>query len=1035
MILFPRAAAKNPATNPSVLERLSQSENPRVIELVAANTSTPRRALERLAAGRNLKVRAVVAGNTSTPADVLASLAADRNEAVRLAVASNESASSAALDSLLSQLRGAGSPSGTMRVAVARNENASPALLSNLAKDPSAEVQVAVATNRATPLSARAELFKKAHLRPLIIATGHVESPAARVKVAQSHQYSRPSGVLEVLAHDADVDVRRAVAAAPDTGPELLTTLCSDRDARVVAVAKAASEKDPTELSRMAGSTDELVLSVVRRNPGTPVEVKGALAVRLLPNSDVETLRQIARDETTPSEVLNALASHADRSVRFSLASRGGLPTQAQVRLAGDPLEEIRKAVAVNATTQPLLLTRLASDSSPEVRQEVAKNASTPPEVFTTLATDKDPEVQVAIAGNQQAPQHALALIAANGHQPRRPGWGRPSQTTYPDKDDPRVAVASNPNAPAEALRVIAGSRSDLHGLLLRNPATPGDVIDQLTRGLLVERAERRSSRTRWVPTGDENEAEGMLWAVQGNPSTPDETLRFLLDAAWVRDRTTRVPYREDGHTFWKDELDEKATAAARAALRREIDEELRRRQLVRRRSSLPLERRVELAGKENPQEILLELAHDGAIEVRRAVAHNYYAKAGVLAHLACDESTEIRAAVARHFHTGAEIRAQLARDRSVEVRQAIARHGAPELLTQLAQDESPEVRRAVARQHWTKPQVLKALAEDGDAEVRAAVASHSSDRDVLSRFAMDEEVDVRLALAANTTRDVMPDVLTSLATDGSPKVRAAIISNAFFWGCPLQIGELLASDPEPSVRKALSQSYLTSLGYGHNGKAVLSESALVNLVASGTDKFRRAIARDNRTPREVLTRLAEHEDPETLEGVAGHPYADADVLARLARSRDTAVLAQIAKRWISLTWADPRDDRDTALMMALAENPRTPADVLTQFARSSYDHGDREIALAAVRNPAFPEQALLDLAEGQFTDPQILRMAAEKRSATVRAAIAANAGTPPDVLAALASDPYPGIRNSLLKNPNTPAEALIGLIDGSDDK
>ncbi|GAA2725792.1 hypothetical protein [Cellulomonas aerilata] len=117
---------------------------------------------------------------------------------------------------------------------------------------------------------------------------------------------------------------------------------------------------------------------------------------------------------------------------------------------------------------------------------------------------------------------------------------------------------------------------------------------------------------------------------------------------------------------------------------------------------------------------------------------------------------------------------------------------------------------------------------------------------------------------------------------------------------------------------------------------------------------------------------------------------------------------------------------------MALAANPQTPADVLARFAQYAYADGNRAIA---VSNPSFPELAFLDLAGRTTIDSRLLRAAAGKGSSKVREAVAANTATPSDVLAALAGDPNPGGGKRLVTKPSTPPEALVELIDRSEDE
>ena len=130
-------------------------------------------------------------------------------------------------------------------------------------------------------------------------------------------------------------------------------------------------------------------------------------------------------------------------------------------------------------------------------------------------------------------------------------------------------------------------------------------------------------------------------------------------------------------------------------------------------------------------------------------------------------------------------------------------------------------------------------------------------------------------------------------------------------------------------------------------------------------------------------------------------------------------------------------------ILSAIAENPNTPADDLTELSK----HRDINVRAHAASNPSTPKherlaQILLD-AEDQFTrrelalcsrDPEILRKLATDPSAHVREGVTLNRRTPADVLKLLVTDPIPTIRMNLPAHKNITPELLEILSKDSDE-
>ncbi|WP_433673754.1 hypothetical protein [Microbacterium gorillae] len=119
----------------------------------------------------------------------------------------------------------------------------------------------------------------------------------------------------------------------------------------------------------------------------------------------------------------------------------------------------------------------------------------------------------------------------------------------------------------------------------------------------------------------------------------------------------------------------------------------------------------------------------------------------------------------------------------------------------------------------------------------------------------------------------------------------------------------------------------------------------------------------------------------------------------------------------------DPRalerlaNHRASGVQLAVAKNPKSPADALTLIAQTS---GDNERTLQAV-------------AEHPNTGSSTMDMLAESNHRSVRYAAASSVKTDPHTLIGLARDGDSGVRSAAAQNPNTPT-ALLDQMAGDRD-
>ena len=162
-------------------------------------------------------------------------------------------------------------------------------------------------------------------------------------------------------------------------------------------------------------------------------------------------------------------------------------------------------------------------------------------------------------------------------------------------------------------------------------------------------------------------------------------------------------------------------------------------------------------------------------------------------------------------------------------------------------------------------------------------------------------------------------------------------------------------------------------------------------------------------------TLFAELDDPAVDVALAENRRTPPDVLVRLAAEPFQAIRINVANNpntppeTLTHLAADPREH----VRRNVADNPNTPAETLAALAADTDDWVRRYVA----DNPNTPAGTLAALA-ALAADPH----------PWVRERVAANPNTPPDTLAHLAADDAGDVRERAAGNPNTPPGALAHL-------
>jgi hypothetical protein len=177
-------------------------------------------------------------------------------------------------------------------------------------------------------------------------------------------------------------------------------------------------------------------------------------------------------------------------------------------------------------------------------------------------------------------------------------------------------------------------------------------------------------------------------------------------------------------------------------------------------------------------------------------------------------------------------------------------------------------------------------------------------------------------------------------------------------------------------------------------------------------------------TSPETLEALSWSLDERVREAVAENIRTPRDVLARLAKDEDDDVRVKVAANDLTPKSAQLAlaYDKQQKVLLALAGNELAAPAALSVLAnyRGSEEQPDELVRLAVARNGSTPPDVLANLAS-------------KEQPLDVRASVAANHSADPSLLAQLSSDPEPQIRVAVAHNSSRPPEVLARLLTDPD--
>lgn len=886
--------ARDPTAAPDRLTELAR-QDAALARLVAANAGTPGSLLAELGDHADRAVRRRVVLNPATPAKVAAQVGCEFP---------NELLDNPAFDLYLMEepdlLDGVGET--TLR-ALLKRERCPPGFFAYAARKQDAALAMALLTNPAVG----PELVQEMRAVKWW-SSSNFNSPT----YGQANAFVREACDLHHAATN-EVEWRKqfegAVATARMQGAAkqaqrslarlaLITDIASEAHAEALVPIESRPDIEVGAL-HLAALGSPLGRRALAMDSGTPNEV----LCELLKSVDTNTADALLNNEAAAPlwtvELLAAAFRHADSE---SLDWWDTVPAEVLVELS--PVEfpdEVR--IGLNR------LTSLPNDLGPflaekQTRAAVASHKAVSAELLKQLA-DEEPR---AVSRNTAAPDALLRRLA----------------NSEPD------AVAGNPSAPLDVLRELAlDATPETRMTLVRNPASPPDLLVQLGLNASDELAALLAADPRMASNLD----DGYLSSI----AAPATILISRADAP----ASLLATFANHPHPYIRMAVAKHANTdgPTLARLAEDPDPGL---QTKWRHSSRPPIRAVVAANPNTPSETLVRLADDadkgweyldhrgrrdgGRDPIREVVATNPAASTPTLDALAKGASKAMMWKLVRNPSVTTDQLVRWFRDpevgRSADARSSLL-DGLCNRMDELPADALDELVDALAKVtvsnaiHYARAEttlpalrdrIFQALASGPDEWARRSVGGEQTcPPQILADLARDRFEYTRKAVAANSATPV--DALKRLASDRDADVRAAVAAN--IRTPPSKLAEMAEAEEE-RVRKK-----------GTAGWAPRSE----------LEKVHAALARNRRTPVDVLERLA----------------AGSDLTVLIALAKRATVPRQL--RILALTTlADGGEGREGEQAIRFAAgHPDTPVSILESFLRSS----DRDVSRRARANKA----------------------------------------------------------------------------------
>jgi predicted DNA-binding WGR domain protein len=766
------------------------------------------------------------------------------------------------------------------------------------------------------------------------------------------------------------------------------------------------------------------------RNPAQDPEATPESLLALLDKDDA-TNRLLAKHPRASAELLEKLSHSSDKATRQSVASNPNTAPEALVRLG----QQFPKEFLTNPALDLLLMINpaLMEEVPDAFLIRVLKQNDCPSSLLIWAAGDFEAKVQLAVAMNPNAPEQALERLRLSQYQAVREAVKAPIGADGTDPtEDPEMAFEQ-------------AVKARLHSL------APRELHEAWNKGDIgLAQWASLPPTFRWAK------------AIGSDVDVPAAIVRFLIDTSWtIESIREALPNYE----AWDDvAINPKTPVPILEVLAKDSDESVRC--AVARNNSTPSSLREVLAKDSHEfvregvamsnftaASMLEALSKDKDEDVRSAVAGNISTPASVLEALSKDKGEYVqyvRSAVAGNISTPASVLEALSKDKDGDVRIAVAGNpcaatsalevlvkekkyievliavaenvsATTSVLAALGKDKYKYVRSAVAGNPSAAAFVLEALARDKEEVVRSAVAGNpSAAAFVLEALARDKEEVVRRAVAGNTS--AAASVLQALARDIDEDVRAAVAKNT---STPVSVLEVLGSDKNSKVLAAAAQNQAAPIdlliklaadrvvaieAISNPGTSL---AALLPLVKSKSVGIRVGLAEQAHRNADLCRALWSdaHSDvrqsllrnqqlaPELLDEMVMGAESEKDVVALLVHPQLSSESVQLLTDKLlkmpataSLWYRDALAKADAKVVAAVESGS-----VLSYFGK------DPNKAVLAKRALA----PVMALCSGPFVEPSRIAKVAGSTDWLVRAAVARNPGTPPNLIKKLSADAH----------------------------
>ncbi|RUT07848.1 hypothetical protein DSM106972_021080 [Dulcicalothrix desertica PCC 7102] len=402
---------------------------------------------------------------------------------------------------------------------------APPELLGQLAVNDDVAVRKAVTINPNTStdvLISLADEFPNAFFSNPVLSLLILENPNFVVEIPYwtlinlLRQPNVPDFFLSGAAMHSNPEVLRVVAKHYQTPLSALEMMARCKDSNLGMI--IAQRQDVTEqilliLAEHGTIAVRLYLAKYHKSYSSILET---LALAPEPNWSFrqQIHYKLAKNSSTPLEIIKNLLKENDKKVKLAIAARADLAIDLIIELALDYRLHMMNSLAQNTYISASVLRRLANHGTLRVRQMVARHPNTPQAVLVNAVSE--PELCRFVAANPSAGENLLYQLAQN------------------NQHEVLEAIAANPSTPASVLKHIAETRA--HDLLVaQHPNANREILQQvLWRLAMDERLSVRKYAAKHPHTPIDilrmwmrKEPQLRVWIAQ-NPSLPVDMLEVL---------------------------------------------------------------------------------------------------------------------------------------------------------------------------------------------------------------------------------------------------------------------------------------------------------------------------------------------------------------------------------------------------------------------------------------------------------------------------------------------------------------------------